>query len=110
LRPPSTSILPSYHIMAAMDGATTLSGLFHAAQTAYEEVVGGDGPPPTDDAVAKALQAVQTCMQVAAAADLYSANEELREMSTKTLRVRALWATPTPTRPRPRRRFPAVLR
>jgi hypothetical protein len=93
-----------------MDGATTLSGLFHAAQTAYEEVVGGDGPPPTDDAVAKALQAVQTCMQVAAAADLYSSNEELREMSTKTLRVRALWAIPAPTRPRPRRRFPAVLR
>ena len=83
-----------------MDGAPTLSSLYALSLQAYEEVVAGDGPPPSDAAVAKALDTVQTCLRVAAAADLYSANEELSEISTKTLRVRWLpTAAPLPSFP-----------
>ena len=62
----------------------SISELFDAAVSCYEKIMEG---PVDEELFAKTLHSVQTCMKVVEAADLYSINEGLQEISTKTLKV-----------------------
>ena len=62
----------------------TISELFDAALAYYEKIMEG---PVDEELYAKTLLCLQTCMKVVEAADLYSINEGLQEINTKTLKV-----------------------